>query len=66
MQDGTQQVEWRKSFYSGGSGTECVETADLASCTAVRDSKDPSGRRLAFSIPVWMRFVAALRDGRLD
>jgi hypothetical protein len=66
MEDGTQQVEWLKSSYSGGSGTECVETAHLASCTAVRDSKDPSGRRLAFSVPVWMSFVAALRNGRLD
>ncbi|MBX7471551.1 DUF397 domain-containing protein [Streptomyces sp. MAG02] len=31
------------SSYSGGSGTECVETAPIESSTAVRDPKRPEG-----------------------
>ncbi|MFD0627071.1 DUF397 domain-containing protein [Streptomyces sanglieri] len=38
-----EQAHWFKSSYSGGSGTECVEVADLASVIGVRDSKQPRG-----------------------
>ncbi|MFF0448177.1 DUF397 domain-containing protein [Streptomyces sp. NPDC004609] len=58
-------VRWIKSSYSGGSGTECVETARLGTRAAVRDSKDPLGARITFSSPVWADFVAALQGNHL-
>ncbi|MEV8522647.1 DUF397 domain-containing protein [Streptomyces sp. NPDC052000] len=58
-------VRWVKSSYSGGSGTECVETARLASRTAVRDSKRPGEPHISFSAATWAEFVHALKDEAL-
>ena len=53
----TQEV-WRKSSYSGGSGTDnCVEVAFADRAVGVRDSKNASGPTLAFSPVAWRRFV---------
>ncbi|MBP5893421.1 MULTISPECIES: DUF397 domain-containing protein [Streptomyces] len=57
--------QWFKSSYSGGSGTECVEATFVRNGCAVRDSKNPSGRRLTFSSHAWASFVGALRDAGL-
>ncbi|MET9533872.1 DUF397 domain-containing protein [Streptomyces sp. NPDC006649] len=57
---------WFKSSYSGASTTECVEAAAAPGVTALRDSKNPLGPRLAFGLPAWASFVAALRSGRID
>ncbi|MDT0468250.1 DUF397 domain-containing protein [Streptomyces gibsoniae] len=38
---------WRKSSYSGSSGGECVEVADLNPHIAIRDSKNPEAGTLA-------------------
>jgi len=68
MKDGTgnhAELHWRKSSYSGGSGTECVEAAFVPGATAVRDSKRPDGPRLSFGGAAWAGFVEALRDGQL-
>lgn len=62
--DRDDHLQWFKSSYSGGSGTECVEAARLATGTVVRDSKVPQGARLLFSGRAWGEFVGALRDGR--
>ncbi|MGW7362326.1 DUF397 domain-containing protein [Streptomyces sp. NPDC054841] len=59
-------VQWFKSSYSGGSGTECVEAARVAGRTAVRDSKDPRGPLLAFPAHVWNIFTGAVRDGEIS
>nr|WSZ96183.1 DUF397 domain-containing protein [Streptomyces sp. NBC_00857] len=56
---------WFKSSYSGGNTTECLEAAPLADGTAVRDSKDPQGPRLAFAREAWTGFVSALRRQQL-
>jgi hypothetical protein len=49
---------WRKSSYSGSSGTgSCVEVAFADSAVGVRDSKNKSGPALAFSTTAWRRFV---------
>ncbi|MFJ1543559.1 DUF397 domain-containing protein [Streptomyces sp. NPDC088246] len=53
--------QWRKSSRSGGSGTECVEVADLQSAVGVRDSKQPRGPHIAVRHNTWARFVASLR-----
>jgi hypothetical protein len=56
-------LQWFKSSYSGGSGTECVEVARLPCGAAVRDSKDRQGPRLAFSSPAWNDFAGAIGQG---
>ncbi|MFF2187425.1 DUF397 domain-containing protein [Streptomyces sp. NPDC058155] len=58
--------QWRKSSYSNGTGGECVEVADLAGITAVRDSKVPAGPRIAIRHAAWAGFVGALRASRLS
>lgn len=57
---------WRKASRSSGTGSECVEVADLGDGVAVRDSKNPAGGRLAFDRPSWRAFAARVRSGQLD
>ena len=53
---------WRKSSYSGTSGGNCVEVARaLPAAVAVRDSKDPDGPKLIFTVADWTAFTAAVR-----
>jgi len=55
---------WRKSSYSGTSGGNCVEVARaLPAAVAVRDSKDPEGPKLIFTVADWTAFTAAVRTG---
>jgi hypothetical protein len=50
---------WRKSSYSGGDG-DCVE---LSRDGAVRDSKNPVGRKIRADLKV---LVSAIKSGRFD
>lgn len=55
-------VTWRKSSYSGGSGGDCVEvTHDFPAIVPVRDSKTPHGPKLIFRASAWAAFVEAVR-----
>ena len=55
-----QERTWRKSSYSGGSGSgNCVEVS-LAPITLVRDTKNASGPVLAFSTPAWRALLKSL------
>jgi hypothetical protein len=55
---------WRKSSYSGGNGGDCVEVArGLPAAVAVRDSKDPDGPKLIFTVADWAAFTTAIRTG---
>lgn len=58
-----QQLTWRKSTYSGGDNTNCVEVASLLNGAAVRDSKDPAGAVLTFTGAEWSAFTAGIRAG---
>ncbi|GAA3081252.1 DUF397 domain-containing protein [Streptosporangium carneum] len=61
------QAVWRKSSYSGNGGADCVEVADnLPRVVAVRDSKDPHGPALMFSLAGWRGFVDGVRGGEFD
>lgn len=53
---------WRKSTYSGGNGS-CVEIADLGAAVAVRDSKDPDGPKLVFTVDQWRSFTGGIKAG---
>jgi hypothetical protein len=54
-------TSWRKSSYSGNSGTgNCVEVGFVGEAVAVRDSKNTAGETLAFEAPGWQRFLHSL------
>jgi hypothetical protein len=54
---------WRKSSYSG-SGDNCVEIAQLPDGgRAVRDSKNPGGPVLTFTVGEWSAFIMGAKDG---
>ncbi|MFJ8789097.1 DUF397 domain-containing protein [Streptomyces sp. NPDC102462] len=54
-------ARWRKSSYSGNTGGECVEVADLAGQVAVRDSKDLQAGRFAVAPEAWTAFLRDLK-----
>ncbi|MGW7004980.1 DUF397 domain-containing protein [Streptomyces sp. NPDC054933] len=59
---------WRSSTYSQANGGECIEWAPnvvARGVVPVRDSKDPAGPALAFSLASWASFVDAVKRGDL-
>ncbi|MGW4567983.1 DUF397 domain-containing protein [Streptomyces sp. NPDC004561] len=54
-------ARWRRSSYSGNTGGECVEVAELTALVAVRDSKDPDAAHFAVAPQAWDAFVRALK-----
>jgi hypothetical protein len=63
------QTSWRKSSYSGGSGTNCVEVAwsshlppSMNDGVLVRDSKNSVGPVLAVSATAWQQLLATRRS----
>ncbi|MGW7583999.1 DUF397 domain-containing protein [Kitasatospora sp. NPDC054768] len=63
MRDRPRDAVWRKSTYSNGQG-HCVEVADgVTGMVRVRDSKDPHGPALAFTVEAWRSFVIGIRAG---
>jgi hypothetical protein len=56
------RADWRKSSYSGTNGGQCVEVAcNLPGVVAVRDSKDPHGPAVVFTLADWKAFTAVLK-----
>ena len=55
---------WRKSSFSGNSG--CVEVATSDGEILVRDSKDPFGPILRFTIHEWICFVNGIHSGEFS
>ncbi|GGS58344.1 DUF397 domain-containing protein [Streptomyces griseoviridis] len=52
-------VVWRKSSYSDGGGTNCVEVADgVPGLVPIRDSKVVDGPSIVFGRDAWAVFVA--------
>lgn len=60
------ELVWRKSSRSGTQGNDCVEVAQFADGTAVRDSKDPDSGRLGVSPSQWRGFLAHVKAGLFD
>jgi hypothetical protein len=52
---------WRKSSYSGDTGGQCVEVADLTPHIAIRDCKNPAGGVVTVSSGAFSFFLHALR-----
>ena len=57
---------WRKSSRSSGNGGQCVEVAEAPALRLARDSKNPTGPVLAFTVADWRRFTAAVKSGAFD
>ena len=53
-------IRWKKSSFSGGEGTQCVELAHTL--VAVRDSKNSAGPMLAVDLT---GLLGAVKGGRL-
>ncbi|RKS05954.1 uncharacterized protein DUF397 [Nocardiopsis sp. Huas11] len=56
----TDNMEFRKSSYSGGSGN-CVEVADLPGEAAVRDTQNRDLGYLAYPNGEWAALLATLK-----
>ncbi|MGI5356689.1 DUF397 domain-containing protein [Streptomyces sp. CA-252508] len=50
-------LEWIKSSYSTADGPSCVEVATAPDHILVRDSKNPTGPRLALAPTTWATFL---------
>ena len=61
--DAPSQPVWRKSTVSGGDGGMCVEVAIVSQGVLVRNSKDPQGPTLNFTLGEWAAFLAGVRLG---
>jgi hypothetical protein len=53
---------WRKSTYSGGNGSDCVEVGRAELAVVVRDTKDRAGAVLTVGPDAWRQFAATLRN----
>ncbi|MCP9957888.1 DUF397 domain-containing protein [Streptomyces sudanensis] len=51
------EVAWTKSSYSTAEGPDCVEVATVPDRILVRDSKNPTGPRLALAPTTWAAFL---------
>jgi hypothetical protein len=56
----TDDALWFKSSYSGGAGSDCVETAIQAHAVRVRDSKDPAGPQIGMTPTAWCVFLGGV------
>lgn len=54
---------WRKSRRSMAGGNNCVEVRIDDDAVNVRDSKNPTGPILRFSIGQWASLLAMIRNG---
>jgi hypothetical protein len=59
--EGTIDLRWRKSSYSGNGGGNCVGVAGHGSRVLVRDTKDRVGPILRFSPETWRRFAEQVK-----
>lgn len=62
MEPDLTRADWRKASHSGDNGGNCVEVArNLPGVVAVRDSKDPHGPAMVFTLADWKAFTAVLK-----
>ena len=59
-------ARWRKSSYSGDTGGECVEVADLTGHIAIRDSKNPAAGVLTVTPDAFSALVRVAAQCLLD
>lgn len=54
-------LNWRKSTYSSGGATNCVEVASVPETVLVRDTADRYGGALSITPRAWATFTLRLR-----
>lgn len=59
---GSSRAGWRRSTRSTQNG-QCVEVCERGETVAVRDSKNPAGPVLVFTVAGWAAFVDAAKNG---
>ena len=57
-------ILWKKSSLSGLNG--CVEVGQMADAIAIRNSRQPDGPFLVFSVEQWRAFLHRARAGEFD
>lgn len=57
-------LQWRKARRSANNGA-CVELAQVNGQIAIRDSKDPEGPALNYSIRAFRSFLAETKHGQV-
>ncbi|MCW2916943.1 MAG: hypothetical protein JWN52_5011 [Actinomycetia bacterium] len=58
---------WRKASRSSDpSIAACVEIAAIDDRRAVRDSKNPGGPKLSFTVAEWRTFLAGIKSERFE
>ncbi len=62
---GPDSAGWRKARRSMANGN-CVEVCPVTGAIAVRDSKNPDGLVLSYSVQSWHEFTIAARLGQFD
>jgi len=63
--DGLEHLDWRKAMRSMNNGN-CAEVATEIGVVAVRDTKDPYGLVLQYSVTTWRSFLNSARNGKFD
>ena len=58
--------EWKRSSYSKGADSTCVEVSIRPTGVAVRDSKDPVSPVLHFTTQEWQVFLLGVRSNEFD
>jgi uncharacterized protein DUF397 len=58
------QLNWRKSTYSGNGGADCVEAGNSAWDVHLRDSKDRDGAQVMVPAAGWRAFVGRIQRGQ--
>lgn len=55
---------WRRNTASGPN--QCVEVAFAGQSVLVRNSRQPRGPWLSFTVPEWTAFLAGVRNGEFE
>lgn len=61
MNTTSSESPWRKSSYSTGGQSQCVEVAVSMGATLVRDTTDRRGPTLAIDATAWATFLATIK-----
>lgn len=60
-----QNLYWRKARVSVNNGA-CVEIAPFSEGIAIRDSKEPDGPILTYTVAEWRAFLHGAKAGEFD
>jgi Domain of unknown function (DUF397) len=64
IDSGDSGLSWRTASHSVGNGA-CVEIAQVNGQIAIRDSKDPEGPILNYSVRAFRSFLGVTKNGRI-